>query len=190
MKLKRQALVSQGSLSRMLQAATESWKRCDFQQSIEILERVSRLDPANSGILLDLGGFYGKRYDYAAAERCFEQAVRIAPRKTEALAVAGQKCRDFGNEDMAERYLQRALEQKDVSPEILVKLAEIYERLRRSEEAARWLNAPCSQTPPARRPCSCAPGWTARPAGWRRRKNCSAPFSTQRQTGLPRARRV
>ena len=137
MKLKRQALVSQGSLSRMLQAATESWKRCDFQEAIEIMERLSRLDPANFGVLLDLGGFYGKRYDYAAAERCFERAVRIAPKKAETLAMAAQKSREFRKEDMAEAYLQRAAEQKDVSPDILVKLAEIYERVRRSEEAAR-----------------------------------------------------
>jgi len=150
MKLKRQALVSQGSLSRMLQAATESWKRCDFQESIEIMERLSRLDPANSSVLLDLGGFYGKRYDYAAAERCFERAVRIAPKKAEALALAGQKSREFRKEDMAEAYLQRAAEQKDASPDILVKLAEIYERVRRSEEAARLVeralqsNAACA----------------------------------------------
>jgi tetratricopeptide (TPR) repeat protein len=136
MKLKRQSLVSQGSLSRMLLAATESWKHCDFHQSIEILERASRLDPANSSLQLDLGGLYGKRYDYAAAERCFEKAVRIAPRKTEALVAAGQKSRDFGNHAMAERYFQRALEQKDVSPETLVLLAKLYERLRRLTEAA------------------------------------------------------
>jgi tetratricopeptide (TPR) repeat protein len=121
----------------MLQAATESWKRCDFQESIEIMERLSRLDPANASVLLDLGGFYGKRYDYAAAERCFERAVRIAPKKSEALALAGQKSREFRKEDMAEAYLRRATEQKDASPDILVKLAEIYERVRRSEEAAR-----------------------------------------------------
>jgi tetratricopeptide (TPR) repeat protein len=136
MKFKRKSLVSQGSLSRMFQAATESWQRCDFKQSMDILERASRLDPGNSGILLDLGGLYGKRYDYAAAERCFEKAVRIAPRKTEALVAAGQQSRDFGSYAMAERYFQRALEQKDVSPETLVKLAELYERLRRLAEAA------------------------------------------------------
>ena len=136
MKLKRQSLVSQGSLSRMFQAATESWQRRDFQQSLEILERASRLDPANSSILLDLGHFYGKRYDYAAAERCFEKAVRIAPRKTDALVAAGQQSRDFENYAMAERYFQRAVEQKDVSPETLVKLAELYERLRRVDDAA------------------------------------------------------
>jgi tetratricopeptide (TPR) repeat protein len=137
MKLKRQALVSQGSLSRMLQAATESWKRCDFQESIEIMERLSRLDPANPSVLLDLGGLYGKRYDYAAAERCFERAIRIAPKKSEALALAGQKSREFRKEDMAEAYLRRAAEQTGASPGILVNLAEIYDRLRRSEEAAR-----------------------------------------------------
>src|SRR5208337_4670995 len=37
MKLKRKSLVSQGSLSRMLQAAEQAWQRRDLQQSIEIL---------------------------------------------------------------------------------------------------------------------------------------------------------
>ena len=32
---------------------------------------------------------------YAAAERCFEKAVRVAPKKTETLAAAGQQSRDF-----------------------------------------------------------------------------------------------
>jgi tetratricopeptide (TPR) repeat protein len=135
MKLKRKSSVSQGSLSRMLQAAEQAWQRRDLQQSIEILERASRLDPANSGILLDLGRMYGVRYDYAAAERCFERAVRMAPRKTEALVAAGKQSLEFVNYAMAERYFQRALEQKDVSPETLVLLAELYERLRRLAEA-------------------------------------------------------
>jgi tetratricopeptide (TPR) repeat protein len=120
----------------MLQAAEQAWQRRDLQQSIEILERASRLDPANSGILLDLGRMYGVRYDSAAAERCFERAVRMAPRKTEALVAAGKQSLDFVNYAMAERYFQRALEQKNVSPETLVLLAELYERLRRLAEAA------------------------------------------------------
>jgi tetratricopeptide (TPR) repeat protein len=135
MKLKRKSLVSQGSLSRMLHDAMESWKRCDFQSAIDTMERISRLDPGNPAIFLDLGGLYGKRYDYANAERCFEQGIRIASKKSEALAVAGQKCCDFRKEDMAEGYLRRAVEQKDASPATLVKLAEVYERSRRLEEA-------------------------------------------------------
>ena len=136
MKFKPRRFVSQGSLSRMFQAVTEAWQRSDFQQAIETMERASRLDPANSGILLDLGGLYGKRYDYAAAERCFEKAVRIAPRKMEALVAAGQQSRDFANFAMSERYYLRALEQKDAAPELFVQLAKVYERLRRMEDAA------------------------------------------------------
>jgi tetratricopeptide (TPR) repeat protein len=119
----------------MFQAATESWQRRDFQQSIEILERASRLDPGNSGILLDLGNFLGNRYDYAAAECCFEKAVRLAPQKMKTLVIAGQLSRNFGNHAMAERYFQRALEAKADAPEILAQLAEVYERLRRLTEA-------------------------------------------------------
>src|SRR5271154_3565713 len=135
MKLKRKSSVSQGSLTRMLQAAGEAVKRKDFQQHIELLERASRLDPANSGILLQLGRAYGLRYDYAAAERCFEKAIRVAPKKTEALAAAGKKCCDFRKLDLAERYLRLAVEQKDATPDMLVNLAEFYERLRRMDEA-------------------------------------------------------
>src|SRR5438876_5858147 len=57
--MKRPLLVSQGSLSRMLQAASESWKRQDFRQCVEILERASRLDHANINVLLDLGRAQG-----------------------------------------------------------------------------------------------------------------------------------
>jgi tetratricopeptide (TPR) repeat protein len=133
--MKRPSLVSQGSLARLAQAAGEAWKRCDFSAAIEMMERASRLAPSSVAILLDLGRMHGLRYDYAAAERCFEQAVRVAPKKSEALLIAGQHCRDFNQLPLAENYLKRALEQKDASPIILVKLAEIYERQRRPGEA-------------------------------------------------------
>jgi len=137
--MKRPQLVSKGSLTRMLQAAEEAWRRKDFQQNIEFLERASRLDPANSEILLQLGRMYGLRYDYANAERCFERVVRFAPRKTETLALVGVHCRDFRNSEMSERYFRRAADQNDVSPEILANLAELYERLRRMEDAAQLI---------------------------------------------------
>jgi len=133
--MKRPQLVSPGSLRRMMQAAAEAENCRDFQQCIEILERACRLDPANSGILLNLGGIYGKRYDYAAAARCFEKAIRVAPKKSEALSAVLRQCREFGREEMAEPYLRQAAEQKDAPPEVLVKLAELYERLRRMEAA-------------------------------------------------------
>ncbi|MGB7767343.1 MAG: sulfotransferase [Verrucomicrobiia bacterium] len=140
MKLKHQSLVSHGSLIRMAQSAGEAWNRRDFQQCIETMERVSRLDPANTAVLLDLGRMYGLRYDYAAAERCFEKAVRVAQKENEILAAAGQRSRDFGNVALAERYFRRALELKDGSPETLFNLAEIYERLRRLPEASELID--------------------------------------------------
>jgi tetratricopeptide (TPR) repeat protein len=147
--MKRPQLVSSGSLDRMLKAAEESWNRRDFQQAIEILERASRLNPANAAVLLELGRYYGLRYDYAAAERCFEKAIRMAPANAKVLTLAGEKCFDFARQDMAERYFKQALGQKDVPPEAFAELAEIYEHQHRLEDAAGLvdralqLNAAC-----------------------------------------------
>ncbi len=138
--MKRQSLVSPRSLSRLLQEAAEAWKRQDYQQTIETLERVVRLDPANARVWLDLGRAYGLRYDYPAAERCLERAVRVAPRKVEALADAGRRCYEFGNHGMARGYFERAAEQTGVSPGVLVALGEFAERHSRLEEAALWVD--------------------------------------------------
>jgi tetratricopeptide (TPR) repeat protein len=140
MKLKRPTLISKGSLDRMLKGVNEAWSRRNFPEAIELLERASRLNPSNAGLLLDLGRLHGLRYDSAAAERCFEQAVRIAPKKTETLAIAGQQCRDFNNFDMAEGFYLRAVAQPNATPELLVQLAKLYERLRRMNEAAAMVD--------------------------------------------------
>jgi tetratricopeptide (TPR) repeat protein len=137
--MKRPSLVPQGSLNRILQAAEQAWHQKDFQQNIELLERASRLAPANAGIHLQLGRMHGIRFNYTAAERCFEQAVRVSPRKTEAMALAGAYSRDFRNPELGERYFRRAAEQKDATPEMLADLAELYERLRRVTEAAQLI---------------------------------------------------
>src|SRR5712691_7749114 len=72
--MKRQRMIAPGVLSRMLHNAGACWNRQEYDQYFEIMERASRLDPANHGLLLDLGSAHGKRYNYAAAERCFEKA--------------------------------------------------------------------------------------------------------------------
>lgn len=137
--MKRLQLISKGSLARLLNTADEARNRREFQQCVEILERASRLDPANINILLNLGHAHGNNFDYAAAGRCFEKAIRLAPQKTEALAGAALRARDFGNHEMAGHYYRLAAEQKNVSPDALVALAEISERQRRLEEAAQLI---------------------------------------------------
>src|SRR5271154_3840349 len=98
----KRPLVAAGSLNRMLQAAEAAWHRKNFQESIETLQNASRLAPSNAGILLRLGRFHGLRYDYAAAERCFEQALRFSPHKTEMLTAIADHCQNFRNPDIVE----------------------------------------------------------------------------------------
>jgi len=136
MKLKRPQLVSNGSLSRMLQSAQAAWDSKKFQEGIETLERASRLDPANASILLGLGNWHGCRYNYAAAEQCFEKAGRVAIHKAHAFAAAGMFCGDFRNYTMSERFFLRVGEQADATPKMLAQLATLYERQRRLDEAA------------------------------------------------------
>ncbi|HEU5122629.1 MAG TPA: sulfotransferase [Verrucomicrobiae bacterium] len=129
--MKRPHLVSQGTLNRIFQAAELAWTNRDFQQAIELLERASKMSPASTSILLDLGGAYGRRFRYSDAQECFEKALRLSIRKTDLLFAIGAKCRDFASPELAEHYWKRAVEQVDVSPIALVKLAELYERIRR-----------------------------------------------------------
>jgi tetratricopeptide (TPR) repeat protein len=122
-----------------------------FAEAIELLERASRLDPANIGILLDLGRMYGLRYNLAAAERCFEKALRLTPSKTKTLAIVGRQSEEFASPAMAEGYYRRASEQADATPEMLVQLAKLQERQRHSNEAgelierALRLNPQCAE---------------------------------------------
>ncbi len=138
MKLKK--MVPEGWLSRTLQGAAESWGRGNYQQYFELMERASRLDPANHRILLDLGLAHGMRYDYEAAQRCLDKAIRIAPKKAAALTMAGTHCRNFGRYEMARHYFERAIDESCASPDSLVKLAEIYERFRLLEEASKLVD--------------------------------------------------
>ena len=100
--MKRPQLISAGSLNRMLQAAKEALGRRDLQQSIELLERAHRLDPANSKILLQLGRTHALCYQFAKAENCFERAVRVAPNKVEILAAAGRHA--VADRSIVQRY--------------------------------------------------------------------------------------
>jgi tetratricopeptide (TPR) repeat protein len=134
--MKRQRLISKGSLSRLFQDAVEAWRRQDYQETIALLERASRLDPANAIVLLDLGRAYGLRYEFESAERCFEKAIKIAPRKTDALIEAGLRSQAFGNYQMATHYLEQASHEKGVTADVFVTLAELYERGPRANESA------------------------------------------------------
>lgn len=135
--MKRQRLVAQGTLARLFKEAAEAWHKQDYAGAITALERASRLDPANSECLLDLGRAYGLRYDYPAAERCLERAARVSSRPGQALAEAGRRCQEFGHYDLAKAFFERGVAAGDL--ESLITLAELYERHHRLPEAEELL---------------------------------------------------
>jgi tetratricopeptide (TPR) repeat protein len=104
------------------------------------MEQATRQDPANAGLLQEIGFAYGMRYDYAAAERCFEKAIRVAPNKGEALVTAATQCRAFDRYEMARHYLEKAVKEPKASADTCVKLAEVYERFRLLAAAAELVD--------------------------------------------------
>ena len=119
--------------------AAEAWKRQDYQKTIELLTRACQQQPANAKLLLNLGEAHGRRFDYAAAERCLEEAVTVASNKAETLAEAGRRCQRFAQPGMANRYFLRAAERPEVNPSVLVALAEFEEGYSRVEAALVFL---------------------------------------------------
>ncbi|MGA3284075.1 MAG: sulfotransferase [Verrucomicrobiota bacterium] len=115
------------SLPQMLQAAHEAWQRGDYQQSIDLLEQASRFAPNEHRILLELGHHHGFRYEFAAAEQCFEKAIRISGQQTGAFIGAGIHCAEFDRHEMGKRYFERALKRDANSVDALVWLAQMEE---------------------------------------------------------------
>ena len=133
--MKQRALVSEGTILRLMQAAQKAFQECKYEECFETFERARRLAPANIRILLDIGGFYVRRYEQARAAEYFERAIKLSPRKTATLEDAGARCRDAASFELARQYLEPAAAQKDVSAEGLAALGGVYERLRRMDDA-------------------------------------------------------
>ncbi|HEY3863348.1 MAG TPA: sulfotransferase [Verrucomicrobiae bacterium] len=140
-------MISEGALARLRQNAQAAWRRQDYAEYFKIMEQAARQDPANSRLLLDLGAAHGMRYEYAAAARCFDKAVRVSPSKDAALVMAATQCRGFDRFVMARHYLELAIKEPKVSPDTCVKLAEIYERFRLMDEAAALVDRALGMDP-------------------------------------------
>src|SRR5690349_5000192 len=107
--------------------AAEAWKRQDYEKTIEILKRASEQRPDNAKLLLNLAEAYGLRFEYQEAERWLEKAVAVAADKVQILAEAGRRSNRFGRAELANSYFKRAAGHPDVSPSVLVALAEFEE---------------------------------------------------------------
>jgi tetratricopeptide (TPR) repeat protein len=135
--MKHGQLASKNTLSRMKEQVTAAWEIRDLRKCVEVLQRMNRLIPADRAVLLELGRMQGLVYNYESAKECFERAHRLAPQqlKAQVLAGAGQLARDFYSQEISEWCFQRAIQEKDATPDVFVKLAEIFERGQRMDEA-------------------------------------------------------
>jgi tetratricopeptide (TPR) repeat protein len=124
------------AIQRLYREAEEAWDRQEYQKGISRFEQATRKEPYNPALLLDLARAHGRRYDFAAAERCLERAVQVSKDRAHTLGEAGQACLQFDNIDMALGYFQRASQKKGVSVSVLITLADIYTRDKRLDEAA------------------------------------------------------
>ena len=145
--MKRLRASAPRALARLFQEAAEAWRRQEYSQTITLLERASRLDPANANVLLDLGRAHGLRYDFAAAGRCLEKAIRVMSRKADALTEAARRCQEFGHYEMASGFLTRAVAQAGASPDAMTTLAELLERGHRVIEATALVERALSIEP-------------------------------------------
>lgn len=133
--MKRNATTQNSSVRRILEQFKVATDKKDFQQGIALLERANRLEPGNTLLRVALGGAHGLRLDYAAAEKYFEQALKFSPRPTDTLVAIAHQCQHFYTSELAQRYWQRAIGQKDATADMFAELAELYERHRKIEDA-------------------------------------------------------
>src|ERR1019366_10735002 len=126
-------------IERLCREAEESWRRQDYQNSINLLEQATRKEPSNPSLLLNLARAHGLRYDYSAVERYIEKALQISQGRVQILEEAGRICSTFKNLDMMLGYLERASQKKGVSIGALISLADIYVIDNRIDEAAEMV---------------------------------------------------
>jgi tetratricopeptide (TPR) repeat protein len=145
--VKHKPLVSEKAILRTLSAAGLLWEGGDFTGYFEQMERAARMDPRNFQIPMNLGISRLKLYQYPQAEASFERSVLLAPDKSRALEMIGLHCRNCNRFDLSERYLERACAAKGATADTMTKLAEMYERLRRSDKARDMVQKALRENP-------------------------------------------
>jgi len=133
--MKRQRLVSQGSLSRLFHQPPR-------HGGDRIIRKRSTFWSAPDGSTQPTQPFFSTSAGPTvcatttpAAERCLEKAVRLAAQKTQVLVEAGRRCQEFGHHPMATRFFERVVQHDERAVDAIVTLAELYERHHRTAEA-------------------------------------------------------
>src|SRR4051812_6902433 len=137
------------TIPQMLQAAARAWNELDCPRALAILETAHRAEPNHVGVMLELGRANGMRFEYDIAQEWFERAVKAAPKqsKSDVLAMAAFHARNYRRYETATQYLERAANDPHATPDTLVKLAELYERIRKLDDANALVERALSRDP-------------------------------------------
>jgi len=122
-------------VEQLLVAARQAAQDRDFLRSIELLEAAAGRAPKNPNVFFSLGTMYGKRYDFVAAEKSFEQAVELSPEAGQALITAGLRSMTMKKEALAKKYFTRATAVPDPKALAFAGLAEAHWTLKEFPEA-------------------------------------------------------
>jgi tetratricopeptide (TPR) repeat protein len=121
---------------RLRHTAADAWRSRDFETYFRLMREAARLSPDDVRLLIDLGAAHGARMEFADAARCFDGAVAASSDRAATLAAVGLQSRNCLRYDWAEKYLALAAAEPGADAATLAKLAEMSERLRRTDAAS------------------------------------------------------
>ncbi|MEM0913935.1 MAG: tetratricopeptide repeat protein [Planctomycetota bacterium] len=150
-KIARQALATHPeSRSARMTLAYALAAQSKFDEAIPIAEQLVGELPDLVELHTLLGGLHlerGRGRDFAAAEHCFAEALRLDPENTVALSTTGEMWLRRGQPKRAMPFLQRALAQDPGKSDTYNQLARAYVAQNRKREAEVMARLAVSQSP-------------------------------------------
>ncbi|HET8714457.1 MAG TPA: sulfotransferase, partial [Holophagaceae bacterium] len=132
---------SHDRLTHLSSLASEAMRRREYGQCIELLEEASKLAPKNWNILINLAQLLISRYEFEAAEKYFEKAIRVSKDEGSVCSLAAPSFFNARQNEIAIKYLHRLLKLNPQSAEVLTFLATIHERQGGMAQTADFIDA-------------------------------------------------
>jgi len=117
-----------------------SYEQQLLERAAELAQTALSLHPRHPEANMVLGGVMMLRKRYSKALDALEESLAAMPKDAEALRLMGISYAIIGDRDMAESFLQSALELDPASVEVLSALAAVHERFREQKDAMRLYN--------------------------------------------------
>ncbi len=80
-----------------------------FAQAVKLAEQQRAVNPRDSGLLIDLGGYYGMLGERATGLAVLERVLKTPPTDADSMAAIGESFEDLGERDRAVEWIGKAL---------------------------------------------------------------------------------